>query len=271
MQQHTPISDKATVSEGEKVSEIQSLALRARDLSQAVDRWNTAMIWALVLTALAAVLVVVTTRVALTKAKKLAGVQEELIRAKDAQLTSDLKEKDAKIADTNERAAALEVEALKLRKQLLGQGPRGNLLAGENRRKLVDALKPFSGQKIDVRHSASTIMVNGSVVMSTPIGDDALGLANALIGVLKDAGWNLPPTPLISGFQGHGVEVGILHNASRETRAAAEALVDALRQVPLAVSGPSPVTDDGAKRVGTEVILPAFDENTIILFVLTYP
>jgi hypothetical protein len=65
------------------------------------------MIGALVLTALAAIFVVLTTRIALTKAKKLAEVQEELIRAKDAQLTSDLKEKDAKIADTNERAAAL--------------------------------------------------------------------------------------------------------------------------------------------------------------------
>lgn len=253
------------------MSEIQSLTLRARDLSHAVDRWNAAMIGALVLTALAAIFVVLTTRIALTKAKKLAEVQEELIRAKDAQLTSDLKEKDAKIADTNERAAALEVEALNLRKQLLEQGPRGNLLAGENRRKLVNALKRFSGQKIDVRHSATTMMVNGTVVLSTPIGDDALGLANALIGILKDAGWNVPPTPLISGFQGHGVEVEILHNASSETRVAAGALAEALRQVPLGVNGPSPITVDHAKRVGTEVILPALDENTIILVVLTHP
>jgi hypothetical protein len=259
------------IPEGGEMSEIQSLTLRASDLSKAVNWWNTATIWALVLTALAAVFVVVTTRVSLTRAKELANVQEELIRAKDMQLTSDLKEKDAKIAVTNERAAVLEVEALKLQKQLLEQGPRGNLLAGENRRKLVAALKPFYGQKIDVRHSASTIMVNGAVVMSTPVGDDALGLASALISVLKDAGWNLPPTPLISGFQGHGVEAEILHNASHETRVAAEALVEALRQVPIAVNGPSPISDDRAKRVGTEVILPAVDENTIILVILTHP
>ena len=87
-----------------------------------------------------------------------------------------------------ERAAALEVEALQLRKELVLQGPRANLIAGDNRKKLVDALKPFAKQPVDVRHRASVMMVNSRIVQVTPIGDDTVGLANALVGVLKEAG-----------------------------------------------------------------------------------
>lgn len=203
--------------------------------------------------------------------RKLHDVQDaiETSRQTEAARGAELLKLD--IANANERAAALEIEALNLRRQLSWQGPRGTLLVAENKRKLVDALKRFSGQKIDVRHSASTIMVNGSVVMSTPIGDDSLGLANAMLGVLKEAGWAVPPTSLISGFQGSGVDVEVLHNSSHETQVAAAALVGALRQVPIGANGPVSVTEDHAKRVGTEVISPAFDENTIILLVLTHP
>ena len=88
----------ATKLEGENVPEIQSLTLRVNALNQSVDWWNTAMVWALVFAALAALAVVVTTRVALMRAKELGDVQAELIQAKDRQLTLDLKDKDSKIA-----------------------------------------------------------------------------------------------------------------------------------------------------------------------------
>lgn len=86
------------------MSEIQSLSIRIRDLSRSVDFWNTAMVWALVFAAIAAVAVVVATRFVLTRAKQLASAQEELIQAKDSQLTIDLKDKDVKIAQAGERA-----------------------------------------------------------------------------------------------------------------------------------------------------------------------
>jgi len=88
----------ATKLEGENVPEIQSLTLRVNALNQSVDWWNTAMVWALVFAALAAVAVVVTTRAPLMRAKELGDVQAELIQAKDRQLTLDLKDKDSKIA-----------------------------------------------------------------------------------------------------------------------------------------------------------------------------
>jgi len=253
------------------VSEIQSLILRARALGQAVDWWNEKMLGALVVTALAAIAVVVTTHMVLKRAKQLADVQEELLQAKDRQLASDLKDKDVKIADTNKLTAALEVEALTLRKQLLAQGPRGSLLTGENRRKLVDELKPFAKQKIDVRHSASVMMVNSRIVQSTPIGDDTVGLADALVAVLKDAGWDLPSNALPSKLAGQGIIVEIVHKASPDTKVAAKALVAALKKVPLTISELREVTDNLAKRVSEDVIQPEFGENTIVLDVLTHP
>jgi hypothetical protein len=96
---------------------IQSLADRVRQLGQAVEWWNGAMIWALVFAALAAIAVVVTTRVALTRAKQLVDVQDELLRVKDDELKRDLKSKDLQIqeaaqkaSEANDRAALNEKE-----------------------------------------------------------------------------------------------------------------------------------------------------------------
>jgi hypothetical protein len=83
------------------------------------------MIWALVFAAIAAVAVVLTTRIALTRAKQVTGAQTELIDAKDRQLAHDLKSKDEKIADAgaaasaaNERAETARLEQEKLKAQL---------------------------------------------------------------------------------------------------------------------------------------------------------
>ena len=88
----------AIASNGEPMQEIQSLILRIQRLDQVVARWNTAMIVALILAALAAVAVVVTTRMALVRAKELADTQAELEKAKDRQLQLDLKSKDERIS-----------------------------------------------------------------------------------------------------------------------------------------------------------------------------
>jgi hypothetical protein len=197
---------------------------------------------------------------------------------KEGYLRQSLAEVNRQASDANERAKALDLEAaalefanLSLQKELLKQGPRENLIVGETRHTLVGVLKSFAGQKIDVRHSASTPTVNGEIVSSLPIGEDALGLASSLIGVLKDAGWRLPGFPLPSRSLGYGVRVEILPNASPATRNAAHMLVEALHKVPLVVSGPHLVPENLAKRIGTEVQEPPFDENTIILVVMTHP
>jgi hypothetical protein len=185
----------------------------------------------------------------LTDAKTALGKQEELVEG--------LKGDNLK----------LEAKTLSLQKELLMQGPREKLLSGETRRVLVDSLKSFAGQKIDVRRSAILGSLDGISVGSSSIAEEASGLAKSLIGVLKDAGWKLPGVPLPSGSQGQGVSVQILDTSSAATQQAAKALVKALSEVPLAVNGPDSISDGLAKRSGTEVLSPAFDEDTIILVV----
>ena len=98
--------------EGEtKASEIQQLEARANDLSDAVDWWNALIVVSLVVAALAAVFVAVTTRIGFVRSKQLTAVQARLIQEKDSQLALNLKDKDQKIADSKELAAAAEARA----------------------------------------------------------------------------------------------------------------------------------------------------------------
>ena len=210
------------------------------------------------------------------EAKQLAGGFERDIAVAN-QKSGEANERTARLeieaSSQRERAANLEMEALKLRKELALQGARENLLAGDNRQKLVQALKPFAGQRVDVRYSAVVMMVNSEVVTLTPLGDDNVGLASALVGVMKDAGWNLPPTPLLYAIQGYGVNVEIVNKASPSTRAAAEGLAKSLRGVSLVVFGPQIVPPERTARVGkaAQAMFPPLDENTIILGILTHP
>jgi hypothetical protein len=210
--------------------------------------------------------------------RSLTNAEEKNRQAEIVKLTAETEEAralakgfESQIASANERAAGLEVEALRLQEKLASQGPRANLLRGENRSRLVDVLKPFSGQKIDVRRSAWVFEVNGAVVSSTPLGEDTIGLSEALIGVLKEAGWQLPPEPLLATWQGYGLNVWFRQGASAETQSAAKCLVQALTKIPLTVSGPSAVPENLTTRVGTASVVPPLTGDTIILIVLTHP
>ena len=76
--------------------------------------------------------------------------QEAMLRKFDTDLT-DAKKQVENLRGDNLK---LEAKALSLQTELLKQGPRANLLIGETRRELVDALEAFPGQKIDVRRTA---------------------------------------------------------------------------------------------------------------------
>ncbi|HXI39415.1 MAG TPA: hypothetical protein VNH83_05530, partial [Bryobacteraceae bacterium] len=90
------------------MSEIESLSLRVRDLNQAVDWWNTAMILGLAGAAIAAVFVVIATRIVVTRAGQLAVAQGLLSDAKDRQLQADLKVKDLEIGNLKLRSNTAE-------------------------------------------------------------------------------------------------------------------------------------------------------------------
>lgn len=281
----TIMSEQAKES-GENVSDIQRLTARAHELTTSIALWNSAYMVLVALTVVLAAGVFIAQFVANKKSVLLAGVQDEIIKEKDAIAAADSKAKDAKIADAlqaagaanerageaNERAATLEVEALKLRQQLVAQGPREALLRGETRQKLVDALKPFAGQRVDFRNSASIIQVNGKNVMDTPIGDDTLGLATALIGVAKDAGWESPSNPLPTFVVSQGIEILVVRDASERTLEAAIALGHALQNVPFEkVQGPKFADPNRIARSGTDPVIPAFGKDTIVVEILSHP
>jgi hypothetical protein len=66
------------------MSELDSLTSRATDLTSKADFWNNAVLWALALTALAAVAIVVSQRLAFIRAKQLSDVQDRITHVKEA-------------------------------------------------------------------------------------------------------------------------------------------------------------------------------------------
>lgn len=242
------------------MSEIEALIAKVEALSASADWWNKAMLACLALTAVAGVVTFIATRQVIVKTSQAAEAQKELSDAKDRALQSDLKSKDRDIA-------ALEVEALGLRKQLLVQGPRENLLVGDTRQALISVLRKFPGQYIDIRSSAFVIQVNGKYSSSTPIGDDTEGLAKAFLPLFKEAGWNVPASPWVTNFKGQGILIGIASNASGKTKEAASALVTALSHVPFSVSGPAPFDDSRFRRSGVDAVIPP---DWVVLEVLSH-
>jgi hypothetical protein len=183
-------------------------------------------------------------------------------------------------ADAQERAAKAEL-ALKLyidsvKKTAERQGPRQNLLDERARHELAEALRSFAGQKIDIRYGLNPYQDRAS---AEPVSADALELARAFIGILKDAQWEPTPVPLRDAMQGDGISVEINRKASPVTVEAANALVKAIGDVPLTVSAPLKFPDALEQRMetpriwekGKEIFLSPLDEDTIILVVLAHP
>jgi hypothetical protein len=264
----------STTATGENVSEIQALTDQVRDLSQSTDQWNNAMVWALVLGALSAIAVVLTTSVALRCAKQLALSQSELLRAKDNQLALDLRDRDVKISDAKRkageankeagdarkesaeismRAATLEKEAAQLRKQLNEQGRRAHLLndGGPPRDKFVERIRSFAGQK-------AVLLINPNLFADS----EMMELSNVLAGSLSLFGrWAVTVNALVAG--GPGVWVIISPEATPETAAAARALRKALDE--LRLTGNKDVEFPSAD------VFRATDAHTVVILVGTHP
>lgn len=100
------------------MSEIQLLTERVRALNQSTDWWNDKMVWALVLAAVAAIFVVLTTVMALKRAGQMNEAQSELIKAKDRELAVDLGDKGLKIAEAQRGAAEANERATKAQQSL---------------------------------------------------------------------------------------------------------------------------------------------------------
>jgi len=202
-------------------------------LGQSVDWWNSAMIWGLALAAIAAVFVVIATRIIVTRTGQLTAAQEALGAAKDRQLALDLKAKDEKIAqvvkDTagaNERANAAEAtvesakaEAAKANLELAKiRTPR--TIPRDKEAMLSAELGVFSGQEF----AAYTFQ-----------DQESMDLANTVGRILLGASWKLetPESDIVIGRLGttpiSGVQIQIAAEAGGSVRSAADALARALK------------------------------------------
>jgi hypothetical protein len=259
----------------------------------------------MIVAALAAGGLVLTQWIAFKRAKSLASVTGQLSNLKEedsqskitaAGLTAGDAQKQAaesnkaageaneRAGSANERAAKLEVEALSLKMELLRQGARENLLKGKYRARLIAALRPFAGQSVEVRYGLNTFGLLNHV--PEPAGPDVKGLCDSLIAVFRESHWNVPPAAFISALQGpEGMTLQISSSASPSTVKNANALLDALREVPLAVQGPFKDSLASMPRQGTVNVflpktpggpailtpMPEPSDETIVLVVLAHP
>jgi hypothetical protein len=240
--------------------EIERLTAEVDHQRRKADSWDGWNLKLLAIAGLSALALAITAVGVSRSNRKLTDLRDQLDKAKDRVLQSDLKSKDLNIA-------SLEVKALTLRKELLLQGPRANLLVGDNWQMLVSTLRKFSGQNIDVRRSAFVFQVNGKFSTSSPVGDDTEGLAKAFVALFKEADWTTPADPWVTSFNGQGLVIGIAQNAPEKTKTAASALVAELSRVPFSVSGPSSFDGSRFKRIGLDNVIPP---DWIVLEVLSH-
>jgi hypothetical protein len=132
------------------MSDLESLTSQANELSSKVDFWNNAVIWALAITALAAVAIFVSQRLAFVRAKSLADVQDKISRIKESAenekvTTLQKNASDAKaaqqrveieLAKQQERTANAEKSLLQFHKEASARR-----LSGEQKTKLTNLLK----------------------------------------------------------------------------------------------------------------------------------
>jgi hypothetical protein len=241
----------ASMPEIESVPEIQALTTRANELNGSVGWWNSAMIWALVFAAVAAIAVVLTTRVALLRAKQLGDVQESLIRAKDAQLAFDLRAKDEKIsgldldsakakqdlagiqksaADAKAAQQRVETDLEKQRektanaeKALLELQARlaDRVLTKAQQDSLTNQLKQWAGIDVDV------IVWGDSAEIEI--------ISQQIMQALMAAGWHLHAGHAVGGGGAvRGILIGVKLDTSNNLQSASNALLSGLRSAGLA-------------------------------------
>jgi hypothetical protein len=196
---------------------------------------------------------------ALITGKIISDRQEEKIR-----------EFDKKLTDAKEHAANLELEAVSLRKELISQGSRVNLLYGKTAETFISELKPFASQRVEIRYS-------GVSFNQYHIDADTMGVAMRLQYLLGQAGWDVAPL-LTDNSNGAAIWVAISSKAPESTTKAARCLLDSLRSVPLKVND-QPIISDALRppqsqifsQDGKKIELRPLTSDTIVVTVLAHP
>jgi hypothetical protein len=180
-------------------SEIRSITSQTHDLGRDVDAWNMGMLWALIFAALAAVTVVVTTRMVIVKSGQLGEKQTLLAAAKDRQLQLDLAEKRGQIE-------ALRVEADTAQAGIAtahAEAAKANLLAEQEKLARVELKKQVAPrtlslserQELGAKLQKFAKNLSGRKVAVSSYSGDAEGIVFSLevVDVLTRAGIEIDP------------------------------------------------------------------------------
>ncbi len=150
------------------------------------------------------------------------GLTGDLLAIRETQLEVAALTKEAGNAkDSAERAAnaasRAETAANDLQNQLLFEGPREKLL-GRVAKSFVDAMRPFAGQKIEIR-------INPSGIPDPKDAEEMRGFVNSIKFFLGQvSGWSISET---QGDNGWGITLAVRRKSSLATRNAANALASA--------------------------------------------
>ena len=159
------------------------------------------------------------------------------------------------IADARERAATLEVEAASLKLKIIELGPRTARLYGEGRAKFLENIKPFDGQKVDVRFNWISAMQHAD--------RETMELSLQIFGILKlESKWN-PSQSVAENCDGKAIWVKISETATQSTREAADALCAGLTAALGEGNVVGPRADAGFGA--------AVDSDTIAVIVFAHP
>lgn len=149
--------------------DIQSLVDEIQRLNDSIDSWNDWVIIAMTVTAIAGSALVVAQVKVNKESRKLASVQNLLVKAKDEKLASDLRDKDLLIAAANERSNKLELDAEKQRKLTAEANKRAveakvelekyrapRILKPDQEEAFVNKMAEFKGQRVLIGAVAAT-------------------------------------------------------------------------------------------------------------------
>jgi hypothetical protein len=197
------------------VDEIQVLTQRASDLGRDVDFWNLIMLWGLAFAAVAAVVIGISTRLIVLRTGQQAEVLAALATAKEARLSSELKEKDRQIAGLNVKAKETEVgivaaqtdasnaqqkatEAKAAQQQVQIELAKQQAKAAESERSLLELrerIKPrrFTDQQAKDFVATLKTLPNGVIRFGWTMagGDESFSFLSQLVPLFKEAGWTV--------------------------------------------------------------------------------
>jgi hypothetical protein len=173
----------------DNMPELDSLVARAADLSSKVGFWNSAVLWSLFITAVAAAAIVISQRMAFVRQDQLTDTQGKiaLIKEKAAKDTQD--NFQIELATQQTRAADAERKLLELQLKI-----QQRELSKEQQKTLVPAL--------------SKITPKTPITIKCVLGDrEGCPFAEQIRGVFILAGWNAGEAVYQTAYEGNPVGI----------------------------------------------------------------